>query len=204
MTRKGRPAIFMDRDGTISEEVGYVNHIDRLRLIPGSARAIRLINDSPCAAVVVTNQSGVARSMFPESLVDEVHERLAALLARESARLDGIYYCPHHPDHGEPPYRARCACRKPGIGMIEQAARELEIDLSRSYMIGDKIVDVECARAAGMKGVLVRTGYGAGEIQYRRGRWSREPSFIADDLLDAVERILGEEINSLKEECNGR
>ena len=183
----------MDRDGTISEEVGYVNHIDRLRLLPGSARAIRLINDSPYAAVVVTNQSGVARAMFPESLVDEVHDRLRAILAREGARLDGIYYCPHHPEHGESPYRARCDCRKPGTGMIEQAARELGLDFSPSYMIGDKMVDVECARAAGMNGVLVRTGYGAGEIQYRRDRWSCEPSFIADDLLEAVERILGGE-----------
>ena len=195
VTRERRPAIFMDRDGTISEEVGYVNHIDRLRLLPGSARAIRLINDSPYAAVVVTNQSGVARAMFPESLVDEVHDRLRAILAREGARLDGIYYCPHHPEHGESPYWARCDCRKPGTGMIEQAARELGLDFSPSYMIGDKMVDVECARAAGMKGVLVRTGYGAGEIQYQRDRWSCEPSFIADDLLDAVERILGTYVN---------
>jgi len=194
----------MDRDGTISEEVGYVNHIDRLRLLPRSARAIRLINDSHYAAAVVTNQSGVARAMFPESLVEEVHERLRAILAREGARLDGIYYCPHHPDHGEPPYQARCDCRKPGTGMIEQAVRELGLDLSPSYMIGDKMVDVRCARAAGMKGVLVRTGYGAGEIEYQRDRWSYEPSFIADDLLDAVERILGEENHSSKEERNGR
>jgi len=191
VTQERRPAIFMDRDGTISEEVGYVNHIDRLRLLPRSARAIRLINNSPYAAVVVTNQSGVARGMFPESLVEEANERLSALLAREGARLDGVYYCPHHPEHGASPYRARCDCRKPGTGMIEQAARELQLDLSPSYLIGDKIVDVACARAAGMKGVLVRTGYGAGEILYRRDQWSCEPCFIADDLLDAVERILG-------------
>ena len=184
------PAIFLDRDGTICEEVGYLGDPDRLRLLPGSARAIRLINESPYRAVVVTNQAGVARGLFPESRILEVNDRLRELLALEDARVDGLYYCPHHPDHGEPPYRARCGCRKPETGMIDQAASEMTLHLPGSYLIGDKRVDVQCAQAAGMKGVLVRTGYGAEELENREAWTCDPPHIIADDLLAAVERIL--------------
>ncbi|UCC72702.1 MAG: HAD family hydrolase [Gemmatimonadota bacterium] len=186
----GRGAIFLDRDGTVSKEVGYVNHVSRCRLLPQAAEAIRLINESDFLAVLVTNQAGVARGYFKESLVLEVHARLEALLAEQGARLDGIYYCPHHPTSGSPPYRQECHCRKPRPGMVEAAQKELGIDLSQSYMVGDKHSDILFAHSVGMKGVLVKTGYGLGEIEQWSAEWTEDPDWIADDLLDAVKWIL--------------
>ncbi|MDH3217740.1 MAG: HAD family hydrolase [Candidatus Krumholzibacteria bacterium] len=190
ITRSLRPAIFLDRDGTVSEEVGYVNHVSRFRLLPRTAAAIRQINQSGLLAVLVTNQAGVARGYFKESLVRQVHQRLQELLAAGGARLDGIYYCPHHPRAGKPPYRLECNCRKPKPGMIEAASRDLDIDVSRSFMVGDKHSDIIFAHSVGVPGVLVKTGYGLGEIEQWSADWSDEPDKIALDLLDAVEWIL--------------
>ena len=186
-------AVFLDRDGTINEERGYINHVDRFQLLPGAAKAIRLINTSGLKAVVVTNQSGVARGMFPESLVGEVHRTMEDMLRADGAHVDGIYYCPHHPDFGPPKYRKRCHCRKPATGMIERACNDLGIDPKRSYMIGDRIIDVEFACKIGTKGVLVLTGYGKGELAYRDGQWREKPNFIARDLYDAVRWIIAQE-----------
>jgi D-glycero-D-manno-heptose 1,7-bisphosphate phosphatase len=185
-----RPAIFLDRDGTVSEEVGYVNHVSRYRLLPRTAEAIRRINESDYLAVLVTNQAGVARGYFKEALVREVHGRLEELLAEGGARLDGIYYCPHHPTAGQPPYRQDCQCRKPKPGMVEAAESDLEIDVARSVVVGDKHSDIVFAHSLGMKGVLVRTGYGAGEIEQWSADWTEHPDWVAGDLLDAVEWIL--------------
>jgi D-glycero-D-manno-heptose 1,7-bisphosphate phosphatase len=186
----GRRAIFLDRDGTVSEEVGYVNHLDRLRLLPRTAEAVRRINDSDFLAVLVTNQAGVARGYFKEELVRQVHERLEEMLAEEGAHLDGIYYCPHHPTAGEPPYRRDCDCRKPRPGMVEAARNDLGIDVSRSFMVGDKHSDIIFAHSLGMKGVLVKTGYGLGEIEGWSADWAEQPDEICEDLLDAVDWIL--------------
>jgi D-glycero-D-manno-heptose 1,7-bisphosphate phosphatase len=183
-------AVFLDRDGTINEEMGYINHIDRFALLPRTTEAIRLINASGFKAVVVTNQSGVARGMFPESLVAEVHRKMEDLLRAGRAHIDGIYYCPHHPDFGPPEYRKRCSCRKPATGLIERACNELNIDPTRSYMVGDRIMDVEFGHKIGAKGILVLTGYGKGELTYCNGQWRREPDFIAEDLYDAVQWII--------------
>jgi D-glycero-D-manno-heptose 1,7-bisphosphate phosphatase len=183
-------AVFLDRDGTINEEMGYINHIDRFALLPRTAEAIRLINASGLKAVVVTNQSGVARGMFPESLVAEVHRKMEDLLRVSRAYIDGIYYCHHHPDFGPPEYRKRCSCRKPATGLIERACDELNIDPTRSYMVGDRIMDVEFGHKIGAKGILVLTGYGKGELAYCNGQWRREPDFIAEDLYDAVRWIV--------------
>jgi D-glycero-D-manno-heptose 1,7-bisphosphate phosphatase len=180
----------LDRDGTLADEVGYVNHASRVRLLPGSAEAVRRLRDAGFLAVVVTNQAGVARDYFEESLVHQAHQRLTDLLAREGAALDGVYYCPHHPREGKPPYRRDCECRKPRPGMLWQAAGDLGIDLGRSYMVGDGMVDVEAARAAGVVPVLVLTGYGRGHLEHRRSRWTVEPEHIAEDLLEAVNWIL--------------
>lgn len=177
----------MDRDGTVTEEVGYVNHVDRLRLLPATAAAVRLINQKGAQAVVVTNQAGVARGYFPEELVIQVHQRLQELLAQEGAYLNGIYYCPHHPKEGPPEYRLDCDCRKPKVGMPLKAARDLGLDLSRSYVIGDKISDIIMAQRIGATGIFVLTGYGRGEYELYRQRWSVQPHFIADDLMDAVQ-----------------
>jgi D-glycero-D-manno-heptose 1,7-bisphosphate phosphatase len=189
-------AVFLDRDGTINDEVGYVNHIERFNLLPHVGQAIQLLNQHRLKAVVITNQSGVARGYFPESLIHEVHQKLQDLLKKEGAHLDGIYYCPHHPDIGVPPYRQRCRCRKPATGLIEQAVKELSLDTSQSYMVGDRGVDIEFAQQVGTKAILVLTGYGKGEWEYFGDRWRVKPAYVAKDLFEAVQWILQRESNS--------
>ena len=187
-----RPGVFLDRDGTICEEVGYVNHVSRCALLPGSAEAIRLLNGAGLAVAVVTNQAGVARGYFDEGLILAVHDRLRSLLAVERARIDGIYYCAHHPTAGEPPYRMDCECRKPKAGLLRRAAAELGLDLARSYLVGDSSRDILAAAAAGVTPVLVLTGYGRGEYEWNRQRWPRPPDLVVEDLREAVDAILGE------------
>ena len=185
-----RAAIFLDRDGTICEEVGYVNHLSRSRLLPNSLEAIGLINQAGLLAVVTTNQSGVARGYFSQDLVESVHAKLQASVTGAGARLDAIYYCPHHPTEGTPPWRAVCECRKPEPGMILRAAREHGIDLSRSFVVGDSVADIEAGASAGVPGILVKTGYGRGLLEHQRHRFKTEPVHTADDLLEAVRFIL--------------
>jgi D-glycero-D-manno-heptose 1,7-bisphosphate phosphatase len=185
-----RGAIFIDRDGTISEEVGYVNHPARYRVFPFSAEAVRMINDAGRLAVLVTNQAGVARGYFKEELIHAVHDQLARELATGGARLDAIYYCPHHPSVGEPPYRLDCDCRKPRPGLLKRAAAELDIDLARSWTVGDRYGDTELARNAGTRAALVLTGYGRGEHEYQRDAWRHRPDLVAENLLEAVREIL--------------
>ena len=180
-----RPAVFLDRDGTVTEEVGYLNHLSRFRLLDGVAEAIRRLNQASLPAVVVTNQSGVSRGYFPEQLVRDVHERMIAELNQAGAHLDGVYYCPHVSAD-------ECECRKPKTGMLEQAARELHLNLKNSFVVGDRHSDVELAHCAGARSVLVRTGFGEGELAWRAKNWPRQPEFIADDLPEAVEWILKE------------
>jgi D-glycero-D-manno-heptose 1,7-bisphosphate phosphatase len=183
-------AVFLDRDGTLNEEVGYVNHLERFVLLPQVGQAIRLLNEHGFRAVVITNQSGVARGYFPESLIHQVHQKMQDLLEKEGARVDGVYYCPHHPDIGSPPYRQKCRCRKPATGLVEDAVKELDIDCSRSYVIGDRGVDIEFAPQIGAKGILVLTGYGKGEWEYFRNQWKVRPDHVATDLYEAVQWIL--------------
>jgi D-glycero-D-manno-heptose 1,7-bisphosphate phosphatase len=177
------PAVFLDRDGTINEEMGYINHVSRFRLLPQAAPAIRRLNEAGFKVVLVTNQSGAARGYFPASLVDEVHARLKTLLAAEGAHLDGIYACLHAPEEN-------CACRKPRPTLIQQAVRDLDLDPARSYAVGDRYRDVETAANAGVKGVLVLTGYGRGELDYLRPEPRMQPVHVASDLGEAVEWIL--------------
>jgi D-glycero-D-manno-heptose 1,7-bisphosphate phosphatase len=185
-----KPAIFMDRDGTLCHEVGYVNHLSRFRLYPYAVDAVRLINASGFLAVVVTNQAGVARGYFPEALVHEVHGALRTAMDQGGARLDGLYVCLHHPSVGEPPYRQECDCRKPRPGLLRQAEADLGIDLRRSWMVGDRLNDLQVAWNAGGRAALVRTGYGLGELTYYAGGWPRQPDLVADHLLEAVQKIV--------------
>jgi D-glycero-D-manno-heptose 1,7-bisphosphate phosphatase len=187
------PAIFMDRDGTLAYEVGYVNHLSRFRLFPWSVDAVRLVNRGGFRAVVVTNQAGVARGYFPESLIGEVHARLRTALEEGGARLDGIYVCMHHPSVGDPPYRADCECRKPRPGLLRRAEAELGIDLARSWVVGDRLSDLKLAWAVGARGALVRSGYGEGELAYQAPASPRPPDLVAEHVLEAVERILAGE-----------
>ncbi|MCA1816894.1 MAG: HAD family hydrolase [Acidobacteria bacterium] len=198
-----RRAFFIDRDGTISEEVGYVNHPSRYRVFPFAAEAVKLINRAGWLAVLVTNQAGVARGYFKEDLIAEVHEQLKQGLASEGARLDAIYYCPHHPSVGDAPYRAECDCRKPKPGLIARAAEELDIDLARSWTIGDRYGDTELARNAGTRAALVLTGYGRGEFEYQRGSWRHQPDLIAENLLEAVREILRTDDDAKHERATG-
>jgi D-glycero-D-manno-heptose 1,7-bisphosphate phosphatase len=185
-----RRAVFMDRDGTISEEVGYVNHPARYRVFPYSAEAVRLLNEAGWLAILVTNQAGVARGYFTEDIIGQVHNVLTEELVKQGARLDAIYYCAHHPTVGAEPYRLDCDCRKPKPGLIERAAREFEIELAQSWMIGDRYSDIELARNAHVRAALVLSGYGRGEWEYQRSAWQHEPDMVADDLLDAVKKIV--------------
>lgn len=185
--------VFLDRDGTVTEEIGYVNDPRRLRLIPGSAEAIALLNSKKIPVILATNQAGVARGYFKEEMIGRCHGRLTEMLASLGARLDAIYYCPHHPAAGEAPYRTDCDCRKPKPGMLLKAAERFGLDLSRSYVIGDKASDLEVAEAAGAHPILVRTGYGEGEIELYGGKWDVKPEGIFLNLLEAVNHIVEKE-----------
>jgi len=181
--KKMKPAVFLDRDGTINEQMGYINHISRFRLLPKVSEAIALLNKYNYLVIVISNQSGVGRGYFPIELVYKVHEYMKELLKKSGAFLDAIYFCPHTPDQG-------CNCRKPKTGMIEKACKQFPIDLSRSYVIGDMCIDMELAKNAKIKGVMVKTGYGLGEIEYVLPKVKLRPLYIADDLLSAVKWIL--------------
>ena len=179
-------AVFIDRDGTISEEVGYINHPSRFRVFPYAAAAIKQLNDNGWLAIVVTNQAGVARGYFSEEMIQTVHAEMKQELERNGARLDAIYYCAHHPSVGDPPYRLDCDCRKPKPGLISRAAQDFEIDLADSWMLGDRYSDVELARNAGVKSMFVMSGYGRGEWEHQRANWSQQPDLVAENLLEGV------------------
>ncbi|MDP3183429.1 MAG: HAD family hydrolase [Desulfobaccales bacterium] len=175
--------VFLDRDGTINEQMGYINHLSRFVLLPQTIPAIRRLNQAGLKVVVISNQSGAARGYFPVSLVAEVHAHMKNLLTAGGAHLDGIYACLHGPDEG-------CACRKPEPGLIHQAARDLDLDLKRSYLVGDRLLDVQTAARAGVKGILVLTGYGRGEYEFIKAKAPAQPVYVATDLLDAAAWII--------------
>jgi D-glycero-D-manno-heptose 1,7-bisphosphate phosphatase len=183
-------AVFMDRDGTISEEVGYINHASRFRMFPYAADAIKHLNENGWLAIVVTNQAGVARGYFPEEMIETVHADMTKQVNNAGARIDAIYYCAHHPSVGDPPYRFDCDCRKPKPGLITRASEDFNIDLGNSWMIGDRYSDVELARNAGVKSMLVMSGYGRGEWEHQRASWTVQPDLITENLLEAVHAIV--------------
>jgi len=185
-----RRSVFIDRDGTISEEVGYINHPSRFRVFPYAAAAIKHLNDNGWLAIVITNQAGVARGYFSEDMIQTVHAEMTKELERGNARLDGVYYCAHHPSVGDPPYRFDCDCRKPKPGLVSRAARDLDIDLAGSWMVGDRYSDVELARNAGVKSMFVLSGYGRGEWEQQRDSWKEQPDLVAENLLEAVQLIV--------------
>ena len=180
---QGRRAVFLDRDGTIGEELGYVNHIDRFQMFPYAAEAIRELNETHVPVIVVTNQGGIARNIFPESLVHEVHRKMVAELAAGGAHVDAIYFCPHKSEDA-------CECRKPNPGLLERAAREHFLDLAGSWIVGDRYADLEMGHVTGSRGILVMTGYGRGEYELHRSVWPRQPDALAENLRDAVRLIL--------------
>lgn len=182
-------AIFLDRDGTMNVSKGFISKADDLELIPGTIEAIKDINKSGALAIVITNQPVIARGECSFEELHNIHNKLKTLLGEEGAFVDDIFYCPHHPDKGfegeVPELKFDCECRKPKTGMIDEAVEKYNIDLSRSYMVGDSTMDLEMARNAGIKSVLVNTGFAGND-----GKYDRSCDIEAEDLLDAVEKII--------------
>ena len=183
-----RPAIFLDRDGTLNEDVGHLDRLERLTLFPWSLDAVRLLRRAGYAVVVVTNQGGVARGLLAESFVEEVRRVIDRRLAAIGQRLDGHYCCPHEPHAPVAAYRRDCDCRKPRPGLVHRAARDLDLDVGRSVVVGDKWSDVRLARTTGARGVLVRTGYGRGQEQGPPP--DLRPDAVVDTLMDAAGWVL--------------
>ncbi len=188
----GTAAVFLDRDGTINEQMGYINHISRFQLLPGVRRAIKQLNDANVPVIVISNQSGLARGYFPEELLSEVHEKMNMLLAEKGAHVDAIHYCPHHPEAKKEKFRETCDCRKPKPGLVLQAAKELDIDPEKSFVVGDRWSDIKTAVNCGAKSILVRTGYGRGDEKYIGSHQEIQPDIKCDDLTEAVGWILSQ------------
>ncbi len=186
-------AIFLDRDGTIVYEVGFIDNADDLELFPGTADALARAKALGFRLVVITNQSGVARGLFPEDTVVEINNAMQKLLVQARVVLDGIYYCPHHPEGTKNAYKNACDCRKPAPGMIKKASEDIGLDLKNSYMIGDKLSDIQSGINAGLKTILVRTGYGKDtEISLIHDKLDTQPDAIVDTLPEAIEWIINE------------
>jgi D-glycero-D-manno-heptose 1,7-bisphosphate phosphatase len=182
------PALFLDRDGTINEEVDFLTNPDHLHLISGVSAALREAKSMGFKLFVITNQSGIARGFLTEEHLRDIHTALNERLTADGSALDRIYYCPHHPELGVEPYRISCDCRKPKPGMIEQAIREYDIDPSRSFVVGDRMIDMQAGNAAGIPSIMVLTGYGADELALCRQQ--QVPVFhVANNLPDAVQFI---------------
>ena len=178
-------AVFLDRDGTLVREVGYLRRVEQLEILPGVPQALALLRDFGFKLVMVTNQSAVARGWLSEEELGRIHETLAAALGRDGASLDGIYYCPHHPTEGSGPYRLECACRKPKSGMIERACAELGLDPTLSYVVGDQEIDMEMARRVGATAVRIAAENNSG------GEMGHAASATAGNLMAAARWIVG-------------
>ena len=178
-------AVFLDRDGTINREVDLLREVGQLRLLPGAAEGIRALNRMGYRVIVVTNQSVVARGWVTEAKLQSIHRALEARLRRRGARLDAIFYCPHHPDADLPRYRVRCRCRKPGIGLIRRAGRELGVAMRGSFMVGDSTRDILAGRRARLDTILLGTGYAG-----KDGKYAVRPDHAASDLASAA-RLIG-------------
>jgi D-glycero-D-manno-heptose 1,7-bisphosphate phosphatase len=186
-----RPAVFLDRDGTMIHDVGYLRRLEDLRWFTSTVDAIRLLNRAGFLVCVVTNQSGIGRGVIAPEFVPDVHAIMAKTLDEGGARVDGWFYCPHHPRAEVLAYRAVCDCRKPEPGLIRQATARFPIDLARSFVIGDKPIDVGLGVAVGARGILVRTGYGDEALRDRGGTLP-EAAHVAADLMEATSWLLGQ------------
>lgn len=195
--KQPRTAVFLDRDGTLIEEAGYLSRPEQVQIYPEAFEAVRRINRSRRLAVVITNQSGVARGLVSEEQLVKLHEIIGEAFRREQAPLHAFYYCPHHPEAGDGPYTRVCDCRKPQPGLLLQATRDLGLDVASSYMVGDSLRDVEAGHRAGCRSVLVRTGYGQkalGQLETGAPREKRSalsvPDFVARNIIEGVNWIL--------------
>ena len=183
-----RRAVFLDRDGTLVEEAGYLDRLERLVFFPYSVDAVRLLNRADLAVVIVTNQAGIARGIFKETFVAEAHRHITTRLGAGGARVEAFYYCPHHPEAVIGAYRQTCDCRKPQPGLLKRAAADLGLALDQSFVIGDRWHDLEAGQRVGARGVLVRTGYG--KTEEAAPQPSVAPAAIVNNLMEAVSWIL--------------
>ena len=191
-------AVFLDRDGVITQDPPhYAHRIDQLKLIPKSAEAIRILNENGFKVVVVSNQSGVARGYYQEKDVHIFNEAMKKELEEMGAYIDAVYYCPHYPEANVEAYRRVCDCRKPKPGMLKRAENDLNLDLKRSFMVGDKIIDIEAGYSAGCKTILVLTGHGNDELK-KNTNMNIKPNYISKDLYTASQIITNRNIKSLE------
>lgn len=186
-----KPAVFLDRDGTMIHDVGYLRRVDEVRWFPATIDAIRLFNRAGYLVCVTTNQSGIGRGHYTEADLASIHADMDRVLTTAGARVDGWFHCPHHPEAEVPEYRTVCECRKPRPGMIRQAEARFPIDLSRSFVVGDKMLDIGLALEVGARGILVRTGYG-GNVEREHAGQVPGASFVASDLMEATSWVLRE------------
>jgi len=190
---KTNKAIFLDRDGTLNEEAGYINHVSRLKFLPGVWDAIRLLKKAGYKIIVLTNQAGLARGYFNEETLEQVHGKLMQTAKRNNAEIDALYFCPHLPGATVEKYNRECDCRKPKPGMLIKAKKEHNIDLKQSYMIGDRFKDVAFGKGQGLSTVFLLTGYGLGEYCNGRKTWAFQPDFVCRDLETAANVILSKQ-----------
>jgi D-glycero-D-manno-heptose 1,7-bisphosphate phosphatase len=183
-----RPAVFLDRDGTMVRDVGYLSRLEDLHWFPYTVDAVRLLNRAGFLVFVTTNQGGIGLGFYADAFVRRTHEEMAAYITAGGGRVDGWYYCPHHPRATIEALRMTCDCRKPGPGMVRQAQQQFQIDLTRSFVVGDKASDLGLARSVGARGVLVRTGYG--EVELTRMGGSAQAARVSTDLMEATSWIL--------------
>lgn len=187
-----QPVVFLDRDGTLNVEAGYIRNLDDLHLIDGAAQALRKVNDAGVAAILVTNQSGAARGYYPEQHILNLNSRLVRLLEQQGARLDDLYYCPHLEEGTVPELSVVCLCRKPAVGLVERAFSEHpQLDRSKAFMVGDKATDIELAQNCGIRGVLVTTGYGESVLKGEY-QWQVKPDYQAPTIVEAIDWILAQ------------
>ncbi len=180
--------IFLDRDGTINREDGYITKVEQIHLYEGTVPALRMLNEMGYRIVIVSNQAGVGKGLLNEDELLKINNAILKILADQGVSIERLYYCPHHPDAVVPVYRKQCACRKPATGMVVRAAQDLGVDVRGAYMIGDKLCDMELAYNFGGRGILVLTGYGTKEQALIDGK-PYAPVYLAADILDAVRWI---------------
>jgi D-glycero-D-manno-heptose 1,7-bisphosphate phosphatase len=183
-----RPAVFLDRDGTLNEDVGYLDRVERFHVFPFTTEAMRVLSRAGYRLVVVTQQNGIALGFVDEPRVQDIHRLLVERLAAADVPVDGVYYCPHNPHATVEQYRVECDCRKPRPGMLQRATRELDLDLTRSVIVGDRWRDLQMGASIGVPGVLVRTGYG--ETEARSVPDGQRPLAIVGNVMEAAGWIL--------------
>ncbi len=189
-----KPTVFLDRDGTINYDAGYINDTSNFVLYPFAAQAIKMLNDNGYLVIVITNQSGLGRGFFNVETMNKLHEKMNNELDKQGAVIDGLYYCPHDVNAKVEEFRGDCECRKPKAGMPEQAMKDFPIDKSKTYFVGDKHSDIMAGHAVGSKTIMVETGYGKGDLLNKSQNWKVQPDAVAANLLEAVRLILTNKI----------